>query len=385
MRKIGVRLEAVTPVFLGGADPHGDPELRAPSFRGAMRYWWRVWYTSRMARFSRDGLFGAESAVFGSTDSVSPTLVRLHGRPTTITLERPEQPTGLHYLMYGIHERRKRQKKTVLTYRPAIKPGESFDFVLRVRPTQNANEVFHQAAISLWLLCNLGGVGARVRRGAGALRAVETGDGWPEDLPLLDLQASSAPDLSQKLGEALSRVVDAVEQPKELPIPSLHPQWCIVTVFEKEWSSWEVALEETGQMFQDFRNHRDPDYTGVKQFIQTGASLETVKRAAFGLPLSFYYRSLRGAKAMVGGQGSNRQEEVTRSASPLRFRVAKLSSEKYAVVLLVFVVPLLPQGYQLKLSSRSHTGGAAMPGQDIIAEFLEYAGTQIAPLLEVKF
>ncbi len=37
-----VTLETVTPLFLGGADPRGAPELRAPSFRGAMRYWLRA-------------------------------------------------------------------------------------------------------------------------------------------------------------------------------------------------------------------------------------------------------------------------------------------------------------------------------------------------------
>jgi CRISPR-associated protein Cmr1 len=36
-----ITLETVTPLFLGGADPRGAPELRPPAFRGAMRYWLR--------------------------------------------------------------------------------------------------------------------------------------------------------------------------------------------------------------------------------------------------------------------------------------------------------------------------------------------------------
>jgi CRISPR-associated protein Cmr1 len=39
---LAVTLETVTPVFLGGADPRGAPELRPPAFRGAMRYWLRA-------------------------------------------------------------------------------------------------------------------------------------------------------------------------------------------------------------------------------------------------------------------------------------------------------------------------------------------------------
>ncbi len=42
MRQLTVTLETVTPMFLGGAEPRGKPELRAPSFRGALRYWWNT-------------------------------------------------------------------------------------------------------------------------------------------------------------------------------------------------------------------------------------------------------------------------------------------------------------------------------------------------------
>ncbi|MGQ9600679.1 MAG: RAMP superfamily CRISPR-associated protein, partial [Anaerolineae bacterium] len=42
MQRLTVTLETVTPLFLGGADPRGAPELRAPSFRGATRYWLRA-------------------------------------------------------------------------------------------------------------------------------------------------------------------------------------------------------------------------------------------------------------------------------------------------------------------------------------------------------
>ncbi len=385
MRELRVTLETVTPLFLRGAD-NETPELRPPSFRGVMRYWWRIGYSSQMVDFSRDQLFEAESRIFGNTNSASPILVRLRGEPARTTLERPEQPAGLNYLMYGMHERKKKGNRTIIQYSPAIAPGERFELVLGIRSLHHINEVLRQAAISLWLLCNLGGLGARVRRGAGALRAVELTGDWPQDLPALQLQAASPTELSEKLGEGLSSVITSVENPKGFPIPSLHPQHSIVTVFEKTWDSWDSALDEVGQVFQKFRSRREPDYTNIKQFIKTGAAPETVERAAFGLPLPFYYRSLRGAKAMIDGQESNKQGEIARrSASPLWFRVSKLSSGDYAVLLFVFISPLLPQGYQLRLSSPGCERGAAVPGQNVIAEFMEYAGKQVAPLLEVKY
>jgi hypothetical protein len=42
-QNITVKLEAITPVFWGGAEPRdGRLELRPPAFRGEMRYWLRM-------------------------------------------------------------------------------------------------------------------------------------------------------------------------------------------------------------------------------------------------------------------------------------------------------------------------------------------------------
>lgn len=39
IQTLTVTLETITPLFLGGTDPRGAPEIRPPSFRGALRYW----------------------------------------------------------------------------------------------------------------------------------------------------------------------------------------------------------------------------------------------------------------------------------------------------------------------------------------------------------
>ena len=40
MKKITFGCEVITPMFLSGAD--GNPELRPPSIKGMMRFWWRA-------------------------------------------------------------------------------------------------------------------------------------------------------------------------------------------------------------------------------------------------------------------------------------------------------------------------------------------------------
>jgi len=42
IQKVTVKLESVAPLFLGGAEPHSEPELRPPAFRGELRYWLRM-------------------------------------------------------------------------------------------------------------------------------------------------------------------------------------------------------------------------------------------------------------------------------------------------------------------------------------------------------
>ena len=37
--KTTFKLKVLTPMFMGGADPEGEPELRSASIRGAMRFW----------------------------------------------------------------------------------------------------------------------------------------------------------------------------------------------------------------------------------------------------------------------------------------------------------------------------------------------------------
>lgn len=40
--KFEVKLQTVTPLFLGGANPDEGPELRPASVRGVLRYWLRA-------------------------------------------------------------------------------------------------------------------------------------------------------------------------------------------------------------------------------------------------------------------------------------------------------------------------------------------------------
>ena len=63
--EIEATYRVVTPMFCGGADPERRAELRLPSFKGVLRFWWRALAWTRL-----DGDLGRirreEDALFGS-------------------------------------------------------------------------------------------------------------------------------------------------------------------------------------------------------------------------------------------------------------------------------------------------------------------------------
>ena len=63
MKTITFTCETITPMFLSGADGQ-TPELRPPSIKGALRFWWRAMH----GHLSLNELKEQESLIFGGTD-----------------------------------------------------------------------------------------------------------------------------------------------------------------------------------------------------------------------------------------------------------------------------------------------------------------------------
>jgi CRISPR-associated protein Cmr1 len=55
----------VTPMFLGGANPENIAELRAPSVKGILRFWWRVFETPMSVNNNTSKLAEIENRIFG--------------------------------------------------------------------------------------------------------------------------------------------------------------------------------------------------------------------------------------------------------------------------------------------------------------------------------
>ncbi len=153
MPSLKFKLEAVSPVFLNGADPKGLPEFRASSVRGQLRYWLRAIIGADTSDLRQ--LHNRESEIFGSTKNGSVVSVRFFGQDF--------QPSNTEMLPHRIGSDKNPSRAL------SIPAGTSCDLSFVMRPGVEFPELLSKA-FSTWLL--LGGIGKRSRRMFGGFRIV---------------------------------------------------------------------------------------------------------------------------------------------------------------------------------------------------------------------
>ncbi|MDE0225847.1 MAG: type III-B CRISPR module RAMP protein Cmr1 [Gammaproteobacteria bacterium] len=179
--EIEARYRVVTPLFSAGADPQ-RAELRAPSFKGVLRFWWRAlaWprLNGELAAIQRE-----EDALFGSaSDGQSRVSTQLipESEPTVLAAGKVLEVgdgivgEGACYLGYGVMEAFGR-KAGQLT-RSCLSAPLEFTARLRGRSLREGQVQSLQEA--LIVLGSLGGMGAKSRKGYGSLvlRSLRTDD-----------------------------------------------------------------------------------------------------------------------------------------------------------------------------------------------------------------
>lgn len=390
MAECSVILETVTPLFLGSADGV-TPELRVASIRGALRFWLRALLGAHLGDDAEE-VSKVESAVFGDTERQSAVALRLiplssvAPQALDFTLD-----SGKGYLLWA----------TTRTQRTALPPVTTrFKLVLFERPFrhQDAIPALDYACGALWLLVNLGGLGMRSRRGLGSLQVQEV-ENWPNRLSPICWPGGSCVDFSRFLSDGIAGVQKglALETSSSLAPPTsfdiLHPRSSAVYVgCQERWSDWDAALEGVGAALRAFRSKRPPDHDGVLSVIKGIGKPDTVERAAFGLPLQFYYRGYHDGKAqqhpdwprdkrqarqktryMASADVTPGPQNIERRASPLHFKVAWLSQGVLIPVITFFDSIFLPNP-TLRIAPRDkrvQSVRVRAPGYSALRKFLE--------------
>ena len=164
--------ETITPLFLGGADGT-TAELRPPSIKGMMRFWWRALHGD----LSIPCLKEKEGKIFGSSDEkIGRSKFNIRVKPHNLETSREELPSHpvqvknfeikiLDYLCYGTYERKNGKNIFIRDY---IDQKEKFSIIITSHyPIHNDIEK------SLIIMSTFGGLGSKSRNGFGSFKILK--------------------------------------------------------------------------------------------------------------------------------------------------------------------------------------------------------------------
>lgn len=366
MEKFSVTLKTITPLFLGGADPNEKAELRPPSIKGAMRFWYRA-IDPEYKEW--------EDKIFGSTEQGQGVFfIRLKNYKQgangfkksdydlLTTDSGKNSKNGIIYLGFPLETGDNRRNN--YQQRKFIKAGEIIDFDLIFR--EKPDEKIRKAILgSLWLLGHIGGLGSRSRRGFGTVALQSWNCQWQEAnlLPIAH-SANFVNEWLEKFQQGRSTLKDWFQKSDSFTVID-HAVLCSnntrfylfqnpergETIKDKTESkyfqSWEMALNKAGLVMQEFRQRWGPDYLKIKAHLASinskaaakwgiipGRLSDAPQRAAFGLPLTFQSSYQEGFKQngkpnYIRVPTTFEGERHERNASPIHIRIINIADASH--------------------------------------------------------
>lgn len=279
---INATYKIVTPMFIGDANQEAT-WISPMSFKGALRFWWRalVWGKIRNSVENDEEalkeLHKQEAKLFGSTDTGKGKITVKNLQPDKIQKVKDWPPNDANnnssYLAYGITE------SGNTPHREGMQENICFDVNLILNGISDGQK--KEIIVSLQLLGMFGGLGARSRRGLGAIQLERLND---EQYSIKD-----ANDYQQKAERLL----------KDIAIGDKAPYTAFSNAANIKsggaLKAARIAHSELGRIYKNYRGQP--------------SSLRGAKKKVFGLPLKGTEEKAR--------QGT---EEVRR-ASPLFFHI----------------------------------------------------------------
>jgi CRISPR-associated protein Cmr1 len=290
MQTISATYRVTTPMFLGGADPRGAPELRVPSIKGLLRFWWRaIRWSDFLAQCQNDKsaafteLRKSEDALFGSIRTGQSSFLMSAAwaaagseSPKVQSTWPPNQAFGSGYLGYGITE----SKRQALTHRTGWSEGCSFTvkcaFPKRAgEASQMVDARLKEINLAIRSLGMFGGLGARSRRGFGSV-ALNKVDQGPVNVETRD-------SLIQQINSLIPKTANGTELPPFTAF-SRHAQVRLFDPDPKNFPARKVH-DLLGESYRSFRG-------------QPGR-LRGASKRPMGLPLAGVDTARRRASPLV--------------------------------------------------------------------------------------
>lgn len=401
MERETLQVEFVTPCFLGGASQ--GAEWRAASIRGELRWWFRA---VAGAEHGLEEVRKAEAAIFGSTERQARLRIRALGGPgarstwsdfdrrlrasqiaqhwndtAQSTVERLRLmkdgkeilSNPLHYLGFGPFEKGN-------LARPYLPAGNTADFHLDWRPGSIRPEFHTLFEDALWSWLNLGGLGAKSRKGYGSLKLLHR-TSEPSQEPPSKEPTDTREAFQSRAREVLQRARDFKGEPEWTHFSARSR---VFLAKSNDWTTWQDAMERLGSWIIAYRRrygsskdvrvvdglplkNRDYDWAAPN-----GKNLgaEIPDRTGFGLPLPFKRKvgDRHLGESVTWSPDGESGGGDTRRASPLLLHVARFG-RSYAPVLTYLPARFIPG--KLKFDDHADLFDPTPRQLAIIDEFLD--------------
>ena len=338
MYTITFTCETITPMFLSGADGT-TPELRAPSIKGALRFWWRAMH-GHLAK-QKDGewdhtrLLKEDEKLFGGVNDggkKSSVLVRvldlenendlIQGNEIKLFCERNELK-GLAYLFYILVNNQQRDRDGF----------RSLKFKLALS-SQNHDDLKKTVAC-FWLFVYLGGLGSRARRGAGCIQVTGIVDNehcllGEEKKPIISFLPDEANSVVSFYTENYKKCISILQKPNTPENYSKDDdKYSTLTnneihVSTDSFNSWQLALDDIGSVMREVRSL-------YEKYENRPFELGDLPlKAVFGLPIQIRNTkpSSRNPRGFMGYYVDLLNENTQRRASPLVISIARIKIQE---------------------------------------------------------
>ncbi len=349
-RTFEIRL--ITPMIGGGVEPGFNDTvtpIRPSSIRGHLRFWWRATIGARLPTLA--AMRSREGDIWGSTSSAGRITVRV----TSHDFSAPKQD---HWSWPSSKKDRDKVFSYILfPFEPSMPPPRVGKFSLEVTfPTNLKDDLY----TSLWAWTNFGGIGARTRRGCGALFCERFRPENSEKTVLHEWfkNARRLFEMPPMINE-IPRLVSGPLILRQDRAPDAIPAWRKAVELLKRFRQEDVGRKArpTGRSYwPEPETLREIQGQRLAKHQPLGHPENAFPRAELGLPIGFTFKNdnrLDPQSDRDPDPSELSPREANRMASPLLLRPLAFGDGKKALPMVVFLEAPGPRGLQLKIKDQA--------------------------------
>jgi CRISPR-associated protein Cmr1 len=379
MQTIEASYDIVTPMFIGGGDISALPELRPPSIKGALRFWWRAMQWGDCLKDNETieaaliKLHQREADLFGAAvkenrygqSKVSLKIKLDNGKQLAVLKGNsilPNRTPGQIYLLgQGLYDLQAGFSTA------AIAQNQIFSIIIKLHNDVDVKNIIN----SLLIFGLLGGLGSRSRRGWGSVsvRSIIHKDKTQQikNIPIPNDMSS----YKQAIGELLKNVPDrlppfsAFSKQTRIDISTSGDQaMLLLSQVGNEMQLYRSYGREMAGVYQvngkPAEQNFGSDHDCVQDFARNGTIQEHPKRVIFGLPHNYFFSHSKykvdiQAIEMSSSNTSlkKKKEQLHRRASPLFIHIHKFESGQCIAVQSLLKADFLPDTDRIYMANKT--------------------------------